>query len=652
MKKILAFLLAATMLSAMFVLPSAAADNVNYEVDFKYVEKAPVQDGVVNSKEYGDVLPTNTFSKSRSQFVYNKGHTKYTKWDFDFYSAWDKDNLYLAWVVRSDIHGAVPKAQLGDLGEVVGTDYATNETDTLQKMWMYSCVQLVLTPGNPTAEDYAGNNNWLEVGFCEMEDHTTGRAVWGVPQGVAIEDISLDSWTAVAKRDDVAETTTYEIAIPWSMTGIYQAGTDKQFGLAYAVATQEQYYSKTPAMIEWQDVILTGSSSKKANNAAIVTMKGGNVDINTGRKAPGSIPAELKDKTHLIIDGFNKRIVGNDSVIITKPKTALDSGILGVDEGDYNLVWTYNLLLKPTGNANEYEVVTAEQGLGSDPSFAGVEVTDDMLLVAFHSDGTAGTDHYTRREAAMALGAGTILKSWEIDFSKPDTNYKNSSFYVEKSVVAYDPTADVFGAATIDGKVEKDGDVAVYEAGEEDRVITVAEANLNNAYILIFDNNEEAPKLVQLGEKIATDITLPAGYKAMTFFYDDENQTNIALKGLYDGAMENFVSEEIADNGLRSIDPELGCPYALYYDVVDGVADFWIPKTEQAPVEPTPSTPVESTPATSSDAASSEASDASDAGEDEGGSNLGLIIGIIVGVLVLAGAGVAVFFVLKKKKAA
>lgn len=650
MKKILAFLLAATLLSAMFVLPSAAANNVNYAVDFNYVGTAPVQDGVVKSNEYGSVLPLNTFSKSKDQFVYTKGHTKYTKWDFDFYAAWDANNLYLAWVVRSDIHGALPKKQLDTTnGAVIGDDYEGNKELTLQCMWMYSCVQLVLTPGNPTAADYAGNNNWLEVGFCELEDGTTGRAAWGLPAGVDKETISLDDWTAKVVRDDAAETTTYEIAIPWKMTGIYEAGTDKQFGLAYAVATQEQYYSETPAMIEWQDVILTGSSSKKANNCAIVTMKGGNVQIDTGRKGLGTQPADVAGKTQLVVDGVNKRIVGNDAVLFTNAKDAIAKG--GIDEGAYNLVWTYNLLVKPTGNANEYEVVAAEQGIGEAPSFATIDVTDDMMLLAIHSDGTAGTDHYARRDAAQQLGAGTLLKTWEINLggAEPDTKYLNSCFYVEKAVGYVDPEADVFGSATVDGKVEKDGDIAVYEAGEEDRVITAAEANLGNAYVLIFDDNEEAPKLVQLGQNVAGDITLPAGYKAMTFFYDDNNQANLALKTLYDGAIEIYASEEVADNGLRSIDPELGCPYALYYDVVDGVAEFWIPKTAQ---EETPevSTP-ESSEAASSEAASSEASTASEGEGDEGGSNLGLIIGIIAGVLVLAGAGVAVFFILKKKKA-
>ena len=39
MKKILAFLLATTLLCAMFVLPSAAADNINYEEEFEFDEE-------------------------------------------------------------------------------------------------------------------------------------------------------------------------------------------------------------------------------------------------------------------------------------------------------------------------------------------------------------------------------------------------------------------------------------------------------------------------------------------------------------------------------------------------------------------------------------------------------------------------------------
>ena len=276
MKKILAFLLAAVMLSAMFVLPSAAADNANYAVDFNFVITKPVQDGVVRSGEYGD-HPIHTFSQSKSQFVFNKGHTKYNKWDFDFYAAWDANALYLAWVVRSDIHGPVPKAELGDQGEIIGSNYENNQIDTLQKMWMFSCVQFVITPGNPTIADYETNKNYLEVGFCEMEDGFTGRAVWSIPIGVSSDDIDLDQWEAVVVRNDAAETTTYEIAIPWEKSGLNGAGINKKFGLAYVVSTQESYYAVNgkaamPAMIEWQNVMLTGSSRKLANNCAIVTM--------------------------------------------------------------------------------------------------------------------------------------------------------------------------------------------------------------------------------------------------------------------------------------------------------------------------------------------------------------------------------------------
>ena len=47
MKKILSFLLVATMLVAMFVMPSAAEDSVNYEAEFPFVDKAPKIDGTV-----------------------------------------------------------------------------------------------------------------------------------------------------------------------------------------------------------------------------------------------------------------------------------------------------------------------------------------------------------------------------------------------------------------------------------------------------------------------------------------------------------------------------------------------------------------------------------------------------------------------------
>ncbi len=646
MKKILAFLLAALMLSAMFAVPASAADNVNYQTDFDFIQTAPKVDGVVNAGEYGDVLPHTTFSQNRGQFVYTKGHTKYTNWDFDFYAAWDANALYLAWVVDSDIHGPVPKKQLGDSGEVIGDDYANNMEDTLQKMWMYSCVQLVITPGNPTQKDYQNPANWLEVGFCEMDDGTTGRAVWGVPNGKSIDDVSLNDWSAAVKRDKAAKTTTYEVAIPWDISGVAVSGTNAQFGLAYAVATQEQYNLKTPAMIEWQDVILTGSSLKNANKCAVVTLKGGNVVQKPHQKVDGTRPADVASKTCLTVSKVNGKIVGGDTALITDIK-----GNLGLaDDGTgYNLLWTYNMLLKPTGNAGEYELVDAQLPTGAVPEFA-VPVEDGMIIVGVHSDGVAGSDSSNNRTIAESITIGSILKAWEITLTgdKPDTKYTNSCLYVTKEVVSVDPSADILEKATVDLKVEKDGDIGLFEATDADKVLSAAD--LANAYILVFDAEG---KMINVGEKPTGDVTIPKGGSAVTFFYDEDSEpikSTLALKYLYDGAIEAFVTDEVADNGLRTIDAEKNCPYTITYDVVDGVADFFISKTAfHIPDVSVPDVSVDDTSKDDSSAAAS--SDASGA-DDEGGSNLGLIIGIIAGVLVLAGAGVAVFFILKKKKAA
>ena len=419
MKKLLSFILALTMLCAMLVLPSFAADNVNYEQTFEFVKTAPKVDGVVKSGEYGDILPIHKYSESKSQFVTNEGHTKLTGWDFSFFSAWDYNTLYMAWVVESDVHAPLPKAEFDWDGTPIGDNFTS---ESLGYMWMYSSVQFIITPGAPLKGYTSYDDNYLEVGFCELEDHTTGRATWKYPAGVSADQIALDKWQAVVKRDDAKGTTTYEVAIPWRMIGIESADTNQQFGLTYAVAAQE-HYNKTPGMIEWQNGILGG---KFPDNAAVITLRGGimigpvdPVDPVDPEKTNGTIPEYFANKTHLIIDKVDEGIAGEDAALITD--------IWNLDL--YNLNWTYNLLLKPIYYGSTlYEVVEVCQSAGEAPRFS-TSLTSDMIVAAFHSDGMGSGA--ARKYLAQNITVGTTVGFWEIDLYNGETKYKNSSMYIE-----------------------------------------------------------------------------------------------------------------------------------------------------------------------------------------------------------------------------
>ena len=311
MKKILAFLLVALTVAAMFVIPASADDVKNYKVTVPGVRKgqtSPVPDGVVKAGEYVSKTPIHSFSANRSQF--NTDHDEYGDWDVDFYTCWDADYLYLAWVVHSDIQFGMPSEKLSAAGG-------------LGNMWEYSCVQFILTPGAPdgtkkyqTAQ-WAGN--YLECGLTLVDNKDAQKVAWSAPVGLTT--MNTNDWDGAIKRDDAAKTTTYEVRIPWKATGVQIKGDNAQFGFTYAVAAQEQYTSVKKGMLEWQDAIL---GSKNADNAAVMTLEPiGEEQTVIVPDDPvlkeGEVPAEVKDATCITLDGLNKAITGEKAYLITKP---------------------------------------------------------------------------------------------------------------------------------------------------------------------------------------------------------------------------------------------------------------------------------------------------------------------------------------------
>ncbi len=424
MKKILAFLLVATMLCALFVLPSSAADNKNYEVSFKYIKTAPKIDGVVKTSEYGSALPFHTYSTSKTQFK-DKEHNKLVgQWDVDFYVAWDKNNLYMAWVVESEKHGALPNAQFkaepANAGEPIeGTKISDDPDAAAQHMWTYSHVSFIITPGAPNqGTDYSAN--YLEVGFCQDVTGSTQRAIWKVPNSMQLTDVNLNDWSAVAKRDDAKKTTTYEIAIPWKYAGVNSVGNKQQFGLAYAVGAQEYYFKDNRAemaMIEWQDAILT---TKFPNRCAIVTLTGApDNSVNTIHKElkAGTIPSAAKGKPQIGISNINEGIVaGNEATLITNPSMKLDS-----------LTWAYSALLKKTSKAGVYELVDAVMGMGEPIKF-NEKFEKGMLLIGVHAAETDSNRAWYNNLASLTRGSKLGL--FGVDLTKNERTYSNAMLYV------------------------------------------------------------------------------------------------------------------------------------------------------------------------------------------------------------------------------
>lgn len=427
MKKILAFLLVALTVAAMFVIPASADDVKNYKVTVPGVRKgqtSPVPDGVVKAGEYVSKTPIHSFSANRSQF--NTDHDEYGDWDVDFYTCWDADYLYLAWVVHSDIQFGMPSEKLSAAGG-------------LGNMWEYSCVQFILTPGAPdgtkkyqTAQ-WAGN--YLECGLTLVDNKDAQKVAWSAPVGLTT--MNTNDWDGAIKRDDAAKTTTYEVRIPWKATGVQIKGDNAQFGFTYAVAAQEQYTSVKKGMLEWQDAIL---GSKNADNAAVMTLEPiGEEQTVIVPDDPvlkeGEVPAEVKDATCITLDGLNKAITGEKAYLITKPTKE--------NIASYNTKYALGLLLEPLeGKKNTYKLVEKVQGAAADKEVIEftTDIKDGMVLALIHSDGQA--EGAARRDTAAGVEVGSELYLFGVDVAKGEQLYSNAALYVTSATVVDDSSAE------------------------------------------------------------------------------------------------------------------------------------------------------------------------------------------------------------------
>ncbi len=223
----------------------------------------PAVDGVISLGEYHSErrYPSLTYSKNKEQFDTPDDHDEYGDWDFDFYLKWDKENVYMAWVVKTDVHKPLPES------EIVPEESLNDGEVYLGNMWKHSFVHILITPGAPLAgKTKYKNGNYLELGVCQLENGSTGKAIWNLPRGITDEDVSSDNWCAAVSRNDERGETIYEVSISERLLGVSNLDLDTKFGLAFAVGAQENYDEKK-GIIEWNDAIL---GTKAPDNAGVV----------------------------------------------------------------------------------------------------------------------------------------------------------------------------------------------------------------------------------------------------------------------------------------------------------------------------------------------------------------------------------------------
>ena len=322
----------------------------------------------------------------------------------------------------------------------------------LGHIWWNSCVQFIITPGAPKNGETSYGNNYLDAGLALLGDGTQARVIWSTPVGFAYEDVKVTEWDAAIVRNDAAQITTYEVAIPWKYLGITVVDDSVQFGLSYAVAAQENYLVKK-GMIEWQDAILGG---KEPDKAGVITLR---FDDTTcpPRLPEGALPSEAYGKTQLPIDGVDYAIISERAYLCTDP----------TEIWNMNTHWTYNMLFEPVlGKPNHYILVETGSGYGDDFYFTS-EITDGMIALAVHSDGEGSGEQ--RRQDAMSLGLGSEVVLFGVDVERQKMLYSNAMFYVASD------DSDV----SIDESVEEsvESDYSVEESEEESKESVVSKEN-------------------------------------------------------------------------------------------------------------------------------------------------------------------------------
>lgn len=180
--------------------------TINDGLNASIKNKTATVDGKISSSEYGKAIwELNPDSKLTSyEYFAVKDESYYAT--AEVYLSYDKDNLYLGVIVDSPYHeNNLTPANAGS-------------------MWMVECIQVEVS-ALPATSDYM-NEHWdwqvdktstqdnviRQYGFAVNENEETLICLW---QG---DDTNLNA-KAVCIRDDAAQKTYYEVAIPWSEIG-------------------------------------------------------------------------------------------------------------------------------------------------------------------------------------------------------------------------------------------------------------------------------------------------------------------------------------------------------------------------------------------------------------------------------------------------
>ncbi len=272
-------------------------------------------------------------------------------------------------------------------------------------------------------------------------------------------------------------------------------------------------------------------------------------------------------------------------------------------------------------------------------------------------------------EAFASAQVGDEIDLYNIDVEEfrgveGQTKLENAGFVIHSKSGAESelwlnmPITEENGVAIDEGDV--DGQLYVYPAGAEDRVLESSEGNLRYSYIVVCDKDGKAIEagnnlvFASVDTSFQNEITIPAGGFAFTFYYNGDNTANQELYDLY---LELILGAQIF-NATTPVDlPAYTFKYAEgwleVYKTEEEAPESSEEESSEEPAESSEEAPSEE-PAESSEeqqtsapAPSTSAPQTSTPAPAEDGAPIGIIIGVIAGVAVIA---VIVVVIIRKRK--
>ena len=413
-KRILASVLSAALvvLMAVALIPAtASAASANAAVTIQYNSVAPKVDGVLNTGEYG-LMKVHSVDYNNDEFLSAYDQNKSIQ--ADFYACWTDESLYMCWVVYSELD-----------------DYYAPDNDG--NMWEHCCIQYILLPHVPSADDVITEGSFygdfFEGGVCIYNKTESVKCNWSTANAQA-SGLTADDWDFAGSIDDSGEQikAIYEVRMPWNKSGVTSVGNGTQFGLSYAIADQEDFTNVEPNMCEWQDAIL---GSKQPKNCGVITLAGkkdesgadvseiievsqvagGNETSKDDEPSFGNLDELLaaipENATKATDVPFNTGITAGSTTIVTDP-TAI---------GDYGVNWAGGALLAPTSEAGVYKVVEIFTPTGSAPVFSS-EIGEGYIVLVLHGDDSESKESESclLRDSLTGLEAGNLVHFVGYDF--------------------------------------------------------------------------------------------------------------------------------------------------------------------------------------------------------------------------------------------